>query len=154
MQGGADLCTLDILNKQFKRLTPGQWNTVTKDRFGMSNGKEGWRLGTSFLRPPVFMLLTDKDCDPEHATGDGGYGYGYYPGCPNVAANESIIVAVTDNVDSYHHRNNEMGIRDSKTLNYIRSIPSPIVNSRVSICGRVGSEIIVTSSFSEICAQI
>ena len=46
---GADLCTLDALNNQFNRLTNGQWNVVTKDRFGMSNGKEGWRKGVSFL---------------------------------------------------------------------------------------------------------
>jgi len=52
---GADLCTLDILNKQFNRLTNDQWDIVTKDRFGMNNGKEGWKVGTAFLRPPVFM---------------------------------------------------------------------------------------------------
>jgi len=80
---GADLCTLDILNKQFKRLTTEQWNTVTKERFGMNNGKEGWRLGTSFLRPPVFIHLTDVDSNPK--TGDAGYGFGCYPGNSRVA---------------------------------------------------------------------
>ena len=80
---GADLCTFDILNKQFNTLTTDQWKVVTKDRFGMSNGKEDWRLGTSFLRPPVFIHLTDMD--PDLSTGDdggydGGYGFGFYRG--------------------------------------------------------------------------
>jgi len=142
---GADLCTLDILNKQFKRLTTDQWNTVTKERFGMSNGKEGWKVGTSFLRPPVFIHLTEDE--------SRNYGFGLYRGCPRVAANESIIVAATDGADDIYHPNNEMGTRDASTLNYIRSIPSPIRNWRVSICGRVGSEIIVTSNHHQFCAR-
>lgn len=104
----------------------------------MSNGKDGWRLGTSFLRPPVFIHLTDDETR--------NYGYGYYPGSPKVVANESIIVAVTDDVDDTYHPNNEMGTRDASTLNFIRSVPSPITSWNVSICGRVGSEIIVTST--------
>ena len=81
------------------------------------------------------------------------FSYGLYSGCPRVAANESIIVAVTDDVDDRYHPNNEMGMRDVSTLNYIRSIPSPIRNWRVSICGRVGSEIIVTSNNHQFCAR-
>jgi len=142
---GVDLCTLDILSKQFKRLTADPWKSITKERFGMSNGKDGWRLGTSFLRPPVFIHLTDDETR--------NYGYGYYPGSPKVAANESIIVAVTDDVDDTYHPNNEMGTRDASTLNYIRSVPSPITSWNVSICGRVGSEIIVTSNRCQMCAR-
>jgi hypothetical protein len=85
----------------------------------MSNGKEDWRLGTSFLRPPVFIHLRDN---PNLETDEAGYGYGYYPGSPRVAANESIIVAVSDDADGLgYHPNNEMGLRDVSNLNYIRS---------------------------------
>ena len=129
---GVDLCTLDILNKQFSALTTEQWNNITKDRFGMNNGKEGWRKCTSFLRPPVFIHLTDMN--PDSATGFTGCGYGYYPGSPRVAANESIIVAVTDDANGLgYHPNNEMGTRYTYNLNYIESLPSPIRNWRVSI---------------------
>ena len=42
---GADLCTLDMLNTKFNALTTDQWQVVTKDRFGMDNGKQGWKVG-------------------------------------------------------------------------------------------------------------
>jgi len=132
-------------------LTKDRWKVVTKDRFGMNNGKEGWRLGTSFLRPPVFIHLTDVDSNPK--TGDAGYGFGCYPGNSRVATNESIIVAVSEDARIYCHPNNEMGMRDVSTLNYIRSVPSPIRNWRVSICGRLGTEVIVTSNHREFCAR-
>jgi len=148
---GADLCKLDILNKQFSALTTEPWKRITKERFGMNNGKEGWRQGTSFLRPPVFIHLRDYSY---LESGVAGYGYGYYPGSPRVAANESIIVAVSDDADGLgEHPNNEMGTRDASNLNYIRSIPSPINNWRVSICGKAGSEIVVTSNYNQICAR-
>ena len=83
---GADLCTLDILNKQFNTLTTDQWKVVTNDRFGMSDGKEGWKIGTSFLRTPVFIHNTSNY--EEDDVGD-----------PHVAANESMIVTVTNNDD-------------------------------------------------------
>ena len=39
-----------------------------------------------------------------------------------VAANESIIVAVSDDADGLgYHPNNEMGLRDVSNLNYIRN---------------------------------
>ena len=46
-----------------------------------------------------------------------------------------------------------MGIRDAFSLNYIRTMSSPIENWEVAICGRVGSEIIVTSNYTEVCAR-
>jgi len=132
---GADLCTLDILNKQFQSLTTNQWNVVTKDRFGMNNGKEGWKIGTSFLRPPVFvhnvsMFVEEGDL-----------------GTPQVAANESIVVDVSDMAS-----NNGIQIRDASNLVKIRSISTPMNNWKVSVCGRIGSEVIVTSNKKKICA--
>jgi len=130
---GVDLCTLDALNKQFKSLTNEQWKVVTKDRFGMNNGKEGWKVGTSFLRPPVFV----------HNVAD--YGEGDYAN-PKVAANESVVADISESEDG-------MEIRDASSLESIYTIYSPILNSEVSICGRVGSEIFVTSNNKQIYAQ-
>ena len=73
-----ELCTLDILNKQFNALTTNQWNKITKDRFGMFNGKEDWKVGTSFLRPARFI---------HNVVGDYGI---VNDACSQIAANESI----------------------------------------------------------------
>ena len=75
---GSDLCTLDMLNKQFNALTTDQWKVVTKDRFGMFNGKEDWKVGTSFLRPARFI---------HNVVGDYGI---VNDACSQIAANESI----------------------------------------------------------------
>ena len=48
---------------------------------------------------------------------------------------------------------NTMGVRDSFTLNYIRTVPSPARVWKVAICGRAGSEIIVTGSDYEFFAH-
>ena len=135
---GADLCTFDALNKKFKSLTTEQWNIVTKDRFGMNNGKEGWKIGTSFLRRPIFV----HDVSDFGDEGD--------PGSPRVATNESIVVDVSDMASGIE-------IRTASTLNTIvntaSSRPSSVnSNWKVAICGRVGAEIIVTSNNNKICA--
>jgi len=134
---GVDLCTLDIINKQFKSLTTNQWNIVTKERFGMNNGKEGWKMGTSFLRPPKFVHNA------------GGY-EGADGGSPHVAANENIIAYTSD---FKVNANASIELRDASTLNTINLRPSPISNWKVAICGREGAEIIVTSNGRKICAQ-
>ena len=143
-----DLCTIDLLNKQFQQLTTEYWKNVTYDKFGMTNGKQGWILGTSFLREPVFIHPADDE--------DEDIGYGYHAGSPAVAANESFVISVTDDTDHYDGRpdENEIGIRDARTLNYIRTDrSSPISNWKVALCGRVGSEIVVTSNSDQICAR-
>ena len=120
---GADLCTLDILNKQFNALTTNQWDILTKYRFGMNNGKEGWKKGTAFLRPPEMITITDT-YDVE--------------GAPEVAANGSIILTVDSEA-------NGIEVRDAFNFDHIRTLALPERSWRVSICGREGSEIIVTS---------
>ena len=62
-------------------------------------------------------------------------------------------MAVTDDTDDMYHPNNEIGFRDASNLNYIETVSSPIPNRRVSICGQVGSEIIVTSNSRQMCAR-
>ena len=108
---GQDLCTFDLLSKQFQALTTEQWKNVTKERFGMDNGKDGWRLGTSFLREPVVIKLTDEGEDE----------WGLYDGSPKVAANESIIAITSDMAG-----NGDISIRDASTLNYIQTDYSEI----------------------------
>ena len=139
---GQDLCTLDLLSKQFQALTTKQWKKVTKERFGMDNGKDGWRLGTSFLREPVVIKLND-DREEE---------LGLYVGTPIVAANESIIAITSDLTGD-----GGISIRDASTVNCIQTdyseISGHIRNWNITICGSVGSEIIVTSINDQICAQ-
>ena len=60
---GADLCALNVSSKQLQRLTDEPWNHITKDEFDMSNGKEGWRVGISFLRPPIQINIRDEHQD-------------------------------------------------------------------------------------------
>jgi len=121
--GRADLCALDLVNKEFNALTTEQWKVITKDRFGMDNGKEGWKIGTSFLRSPVFV----------HNAG----GKGVLSSFSRITANESILVDVSDTINS------RIWIRDASNLDTVRTISSQ--NQKVSVCGQVGSEIIVTS---------
>ena len=135
---GQDLCTLDLLSKQFQALTTEQWKKVTKERFGMDNGKDGWRLGASFLREPVVIKLND-DREEE---------WGLYVGTPIVAANESMI-AITSDLTG----NNEISIKDASTLNHIQTEYSDITNFNITICGSVGLEITVSSNDDQIYAQ-
>jgi len=134
---GADLCTLDALNKKFNTLTTEQWKVVTKDRFGMNNGKEGWRQGTSFLRPPVFIHMSPHDCEQFDFKS------------PTMAANESIIAIVDEDY--------KVVMRDSLTLEVIRRGDSTISKRsgrRVALCGSLGLETVVTSNNYEIQAEI
>ena len=144
-----DLCTLDILNKQFQSLTTNAWENIAKERFGMNNGKKGWRIGVNFLEEPEFIHVPDADEDLEE----------FEEGCrirraeqtiSKVAANKSIIVATLNNTD-----NNILEIRDATNLETIRQEESPLKGSitNLALCGRVGSEIIVTSNKKHICAN-
>ena len=91
--------------------------------------KKAGRWAPLFLRRPIFV----HDVSEFGEEGD--------PGSPHVAANESIVVCVSDMA-----ANNEIEIRDASNLVNIRSVFTPITNWKVSICGRVGSEVIVTSN--------
>jgi len=130
---GADLCTLETLNKQFKSLvTTDKWKVVTKDRFGMNNGKEGWKIGTSFLRPPVFVHNLSNANEPESHDS------------PRIVTNDNIVVNLSEPRYVTH---NDIKLRDASTLKQIhRHISNVHENAKVSICGRVGSEIVVAST--------
>ena len=144
---GKDLCTLDLLNKQFQALTAEPWKKLTKERFGMNDGKDGWRLGTSFLRPPVFISLIEEiDWDRDRD-------YRFHDGSSRMAANESIIVVISGLNGLPGGDDNEMRLRDTSTLEHIQTQPSPIHNYQVAICGPAGSKIIVTSNNRQVYAQ-
>jgi hypothetical protein len=66
---GSDLCQLDAVNKRFKDLTAAKWKLVTYERFGMKNGKDGWRMGLSFMRKPIVI---DHVVTPEEGLMDYG----------------------------------------------------------------------------------
>jgi len=138
---GADLCTLDMLNTKFNALTTDQWKVVTKDRFGMDNGKQGWKVGTSFLRPPVFVHNLGGYDEPEPDDGR-----------PRIVTNDNIIAYTSDRNAGWLGSN--IGLRDASTLKRIQStISNADFIDKVSICGQVGSEIIVASTNSSIEAE-
>jgi hypothetical protein len=68
-------------------------------------------------------------------------------------------VTVSDDIDfagldrNFPLEENAMGLRDLYSLNYFRTVPSPIVNMKVAICGKPGSEVIVTSNALQIAAR-
>ena len=82
--------TLNALCKQFQKLAVDPAKDMTETRFSMKNGKEGWKVGTSFLREPVLMHLQD----------DGGCEHMDYFAGNSFAVNESIVVAVANEVQS------------------------------------------------------
>lgn len=140
---GNDLCTLDILNNQFQSLTTNAWKNIAKERFGMNNGKKGWRIRVNFLEKTEFIHVSDAD-------EEGGRFRRAIQTIPKVAANESIIVAALG-----IYTTNILEIRDASKLNTIRQEESPLKGriTNLTLCGRVGSEIIVTSNKTHICAQ-
>ncbi|KAL9178388.1 hypothetical protein ACHAXT_000035 [Thalassiosira profunda] len=148
----SDLCAIDAVSKRFGRLTNAPWAGITKKRFGMTHlhGKEGWKIGVSFLREPIFVRMVDS--------GDYGYG-GKFGGSPIIATNGSIVAVGQYPIGYEEERTfpdvmmGGIAVRDAYSLNYFRTMPSPIENWRVAICGRVGSEIIVTSTSRKIAAQ-
>jgi len=137
---GQDLCTLDILNKQFNTLTTNQWKVVTKERFGMDNGKEGWKVGTSFLRPPSFVHNLADCAEPEPDDGRS----------PRIDISDNIVVHTSSNFTGQ----NNIRLMDAYTLKDIpHEISNPEFVDKVSICGRAGSEIVVASTYSIIEAE-
>ena len=111
----SDLCTLDLVNNQFRELTIKPWEKITYERFGMKNGKDGWRMGTSLLRDPLFVNLEQTETHVNVS----------YGGSANVTANNSLVAIVTDDeeVDRFHRYHAPPGINlyDSTDLSYLGS---------------------------------
>jgi len=108
------------------------------EEFGFKTGKAGWRKGVSLLKTPVVHIM-NSGTDV------------FYDGFPIVATNGSIVAAVSDMTSVEEGRRpSAIGIRDAQSLVFSRLASSSIENKNVTICGRVGSEIIVTSNSSQI----
>ena len=128
----AELCKLDLLSKDFRGLTTKIWTERTYERFGMKNGKDGWRMGTSFFREPVYFHIN------RHPT----YGDMYYAGSPHVTANDSLIAIDTDDGgDEYAPEGT--GIYDATDLSYLG--PRAGGGWRTALAGPKENEVLVTS---------
>ena len=146
-----DLRTFDALSKKFQALTESRWEELVYEKTGMPNGKADIMRYASFLREPISVELVDE--------ADHGYGCGF-AGSVHVATSDSLIVMVTDDTSgdmderTYPSIENEViCVRDAYSLNFSRLVSSPIRSSwRACVCGRVGSEIIVTSNAREVAA--
>lgn len=143
------LCKLDILCKRTKRTTPSRWAEKTMSRLGLAGGKRDWRhYHVLVVLGPTFFRLEDE--------GDFGFG-DMLAGSPDVTSNGNIVVAVSDEVDAWDRRypgeSQAIALRDAFSLNFVKLLSSPINNWKVAICGRAGSEIIVTSNNRQISAQ-
>jgi WD40 repeat protein len=83
---------------------------------------------------------------------DHDFGHGdYFAGSPETTTNQSLLVTVSDDIDNrlymdFPFGRNGISMRDANTLNFIRTVESPVPNWNVAICGRLGCEIIVTSN--------
>ena len=144
------LCKLDTLCKRTQRTTPSRWAERTMSRFGLDGGKRDWRQWNRLLLGPTFFRLQD----------DGDFGFGdMLAGSPDVTSNGNIVVGVSDEVEDnawdrkYPGEKQAIALRDAFSLNFVKLLSSPINNWKVAICGRAGSEIIVTSNSQQIAAQ-
>ena len=142
-----DLCTLDLLCTRTRKINIPIWHKLTEQKYGNTPqlGKEGYKYARHdvFLQEPVFANITE---DENLNVGYGFYGYGA------IAANNSIIVGVTDDTDDLPLQN-QIGIYDASNIQHTRNEESPIQNKRVGICGKDGSEIIVTANDRDVCAR-
>ncbi len=144
----SDLQNLDLVSTNFRRLTSEVWKARTFQEFGFKTGKAGWIKGTSLLKPPTVFLM-----NPGHFGQDI-----FYDGCQNSASNGSMVVSVSEitSMEGPSQDGNTgpsiIGIRDAKSLTFSKAASSMISNWNVAICGRIGSEIIVTSNSMQLCA--
>jgi hypothetical protein len=132
---GMELCKIEVLNKRFSELTTDAWVTVTNDRFGMKNGKEGWKLGTSFLRKPVFIYI---NMSPDHHSM-------YYAGFPNVTSHNSLFAVVTDvREDEDYEAPEGINMYNANNLKYIGYLEQD--GSRTTMAGPAGDEVFITNN--------
>ena len=148
-----EMCSWDLTCKEYCSAGKHQWGNLASIRFGISqeSEKEGWKLGVSLMKKPILVEFQDSE--------DFGNGSGGLSGTPCIATNQSLLVMVSDDADSNKgpDRNfpigfNGISIRDAGSLNYFRTVSSPITNWRVAICGREGCEILITCNFFQFCA--
>lgn len=128
----SDLCKIDTLNKQFQRFLIPTWEKITKERFGMKNGKDGYRQGISFLRKPVYIHINSAP---------GRENTMYYAGSPKVATSDEIIVITSDDAtdDGAAHGNCVYDARDLDGGGW-----------NLAVCGQTGAEVIASNRLNSV----
>lgn len=132
---GHDLCKLDVMSRQFQEATATAWGRVTHSRFGMRNGKEGWKQGTAYLRDTVFIHF---DTSPDRPK--------MYLGPAAITSHNSLIAVITnDDHDDEEDEAAPSGINlyDANDLNH-KGIKDQS-GRRVTIAGPPKAEIFVTN---------
>lgn len=148
----SDLLSWDQVCKAFLHIADLQWGSLASEKFGIlkSDGKMGWKLGNRLLQKPIMLGMEDNE--------DFGFGQAF-TGTGHLVTNQNIIAGVADDLLNSPDfmfptvNGNRIAIRDAESMNYCRTMTSPIANWHAAICGRAGCEIIVTSNSSHICAM-
>lgn len=130
---GSDLCAFETVNKRFNKLAVAAWSRVTYTRFGIRDGKEGWKLGVSFLRKPIFINLSTETNNQF--------------GSPQVAAHNSLIAIVTNfEEDIWTGQDVRQGINvyDAINLSHVGSLDGS--GWDITIAGPPGREVFITNT--------
>lgn len=129
----SELCKLDALDKQFRGLTPTSWGKIANERFGMKNGKGGWRMGTSLLRKPVYIHInTAPDFESM-----------YYAGSPCVTTHNSLVAVTSDDWDE-EGAPIGIGLYNSQDLSYLGP-RGELGGWKVGMAGPPGEELFITN---------
>ena len=136
----SDLCKIDTLNKQFQRFLIPTWEKITEERFGMKNGKDGYRQGISFLRKPVYIHINSAP---------GRENTMYYAGSPKVATSDEIIVITSDDAtdDGAAHRN---CVYDARDLHFKGEAEGDGGGRNLAVCGQTGAEVIASNRLNSV----
>ena len=113
----------------------GLWKTAAYERYGMKNGKEGWIMGTSLLRKPVYIQLNKAP----------GHNDMYYGGSPNVTTHTSLVAVDTDD-GTEEGAPQGIGLYNAQDLSYIG--PREGGGWKTNMVGPVGSETFVTNALT------
>ena len=134
-----------------------QWGRLANKRFGVSQSmdKDGWRLGIALMKDPISFQFEDH--------GDFGAGHEFIAGSPSLGLSSSVVAVSSDDMDMSRdfettpsfpqEGHNGIILRDVQTLNYIRTLSSPICNWGVVFCGKEGCEIMLTWNGHRLCAR-
>lgn len=97
----------------------------------MKNGKEGWKVGTSFLRKPVFI----------HINMAPGHDNMYYDGTPKVTIHNSLMAVASD--VGGDDASNGTNLYNANTLEFIETLD--IFSWKTTMLGSVGNKIFVSN---------
>lgn len=149
------LCALDATAKMFNSgITESAWASRAMESFGLScdNNEEGarsklaWRLGASLIRGQDNRRFFQLNRHPTVS----------FEGSPCMCACSTFVVVTSDECfdddpgGGLYSRC--ISIRDSKTLEIIRTLPVPNPVFNIAICGPENGETIVVSNGRQVAA--